>query len=108
MRDRGPAVTDHAKSGDERKTKKQLVRELKSLRRKVADTDLLLAELIRNYKEAPIGFCHLDTDLRFIHINEWLAAINGVPVEEHLGRTTREVIPDVAEGGRNCEPRSQQ
>ncbi len=98
MRDRGPAVTDHAKSADERKTKRQLVRELTSLREKVADTDRLLAELIRNYKEAPIGFCHLDTDLRFIHINDWLAAINGVPIEEHLGRTVREVLQDVAEG----------
>ena len=37
-------MTDHAKSGDERKTKEQLVRELNSLRRKVADSDRLLDE----------------------------------------------------------------
>ncbi len=91
-------MTDHAKSADERKTKKQLIRELKSLRRKVADTDLLLAELIRNYKEAPIGLCYFDTNLRFLHINDWLAGINGMPVEEHLGRTISEVLPDVAAG----------
>ena len=91
-------MTDHANSADERKTKKQLVRELKSLRRKVADTDLLLAELICNYKEAPVGLCCFDTNLRFLHINDWLAAINGMPVEEHLGRTISEVLPDVAAG----------
>ncbi|MCH9020273.1 MAG: PAS domain S-box protein [Proteobacteria bacterium] len=79
-------------------TKAQLVRELKSLRRKVADKDRLLAELIRNYKEVPIGLCVIDLNLRYVHINDWLAEINGVPVEEHLGRTVREVLPDVAEG----------
>ena len=91
-------MTDHAKSADERKTKKQLVCELKSLHRKVTDTDLLLAELIRNYKEAPVGLCVIDLNLRFLHINDWLAAINGMPVEEHLGRTISEVLPHVAAG----------
>ena len=91
-------MTDHAKSADERKTKKQLVCELKSLRRKVTDTDLLLAELIRNYKEAPIGLCTFDTNLRYVHVNDWLAALNGIPAEDHLGRTIGEVLPHVAAG----------
>ncbi len=50
------------------------------------------------YKEAPIGLCCLDTNLRYVHINHWLAAINGLSVEEHLGRTVREVLPNVAAG----------
>ncbi len=50
------------------------------------------------YEESPIGLCSLDTNLRYIHINDWLAAINGLPVEAHLGRTIREVLPDVAAG----------
>ncbi len=50
------------------------------------------------YKEAPIGLCYLDPNLRYIHINDWLAAIKGPPVEAHLGRTLREVLPDVAAG----------
>ena len=41
------------------------------------------------YKEAPIGLCYLDADLRYIHINDWLAAINGLPAEQHLGKTSR-------------------
>ena len=52
----------------------------------------------RLYNEAPIGLCYLDLDLRFVHINEWLAAVNGLTISEHLGRTIREVLPDVARG----------
>ena len=91
-------MTDYSKGGDERKSKEQLVRELASLRENAADTNRLLAELIRNYKEAPIGLCVFDLNLCYVHINDWLAEINGVPVEEHLGRTVREVLPDIAEG----------
>jgi PAS domain S-box-containing protein len=54
--------------------------------------------LVRIYREAPVGLCFLDTNLRYVHINEWLAAINGLSVEEHLGRTISEVLPDVAAG----------
>ncbi|MEE8493985.1 MAG: PAS domain-containing protein, partial [Nitrospirales bacterium] len=42
--------------------------------------------------------CSFDTNLRYIHINDWLAALNGLPVEAHLGRTLREVLPSVAAG----------
>ena len=91
-------MTDYSIIGDERKSKEQLVRELKSLREEVVDKDRLLAELIRNYKEAPIGLCVIDLNLRYVHINDWLAEINGVSVEEHLGRTVREVLPDIVAG----------
>ncbi len=50
------------------------------------------------YKEAPIGLCSFDTHLRYIQINDWLAALNGLPIEAHLGRTLREVLPEVAAG----------
>ena len=53
-------------------------------------------DLKRIYADAPIGLCYLDTDLRYIHINEWLAAINGLEAEKHLGRTIGEVLPHVA------------
>jgi PAS domain S-box-containing protein len=52
----------------------------------------------RIYKDLPVGLCYLDTDLRFIYINDWLAEINGIPAEEHFGRTLGELIPDVAAG----------
>ena len=50
------------------------------------------------YDEAPVGLCYFDTDLRYLHINKWLAQLNGLPVEKHLGRTIHEVIPRVAAG----------
>ena len=56
------------------------------------------ADLERLYAVAPIGLCYFDTDLRFLYINEWLAHINGLPVEAHLGKTIDEVLKDVAAG----------
>ncbi len=50
------------------------------------------------FAEAPIGLCCFDTNLRFVFINDHLAAVNGISVEEHLGRSIREVIPEVAAG----------
>ena len=54
--------------------------------------------LMQVYQTAPIGLCLLDTELRYRHINEWLASINGLSVAEHLGRTISELIPDVSAG----------
>ena len=56
-----------------------------------------LAELEATYATAPVGLCVLDTDLRFVRINQRLAEINGHPVEAHIGRTVREVVPGVAD-----------
>jgi len=36
--------------------------------------------------------------LRYRHINKWLAELNGLPVEQHLGRHVRDVLPEVAAG----------
>ena len=52
----------------------------------------------RLYAIAPIGLCYFDTDLRYRYINEWLARINGVQVEAHLGKTIDELLKDVAAG----------
>ncbi len=50
------------------------------------------------YDDAAVGLCYFDTDLRYLYINRWLARLNGLPVEKHLGRTVGEVIPNVAAG----------
>jgi len=54
------------------------------------------ASLADIYGQAPIGLCHFDLDLRYIHINERLADLNGLAVNEHLGQTVGDVLPDVA------------
>ena len=55
-------------------------------------------EMISMFAQAPIGLCCFDRTLRFVFINDYLAAINGISVGEHLGRSIHEVIPDVAAG----------
>lgn len=54
---------------------------------------------------AQVGLCYLDTNLRYSHINDWLADINGLTVKQHLGRTIRELFPNLAPG---IEPQFQQ
>ncbi len=54
-------------------------------------------ELESIYQTAPIGLAVLDTDLRFLRINERMAEMNGLPVEAHLGRSVRELLPDLAD-----------
>jgi PAS domain S-box-containing protein len=55
------------------------------------------AELANLYLTAPVGLCFVDTELRYKHINEHLAALHGLSPEEHIGRTLDEVIPYMAE-----------
>ena len=55
-------------------------------------------EMDRVYANAPIGLCYFDTDLRFRFINNWLARINGISVEAHLGKTIADVLKDFADG----------
>ncbi len=61
-------------------------------------TEDLITEVQRVYKDLPVGLCFFDTDLRFVQINDWLAELNGIPAEEHLGHTIGELIPEVAAG----------
>ncbi len=56
-----------------------------------------LAELELVYRSAPVGMCVLDRELRYVRINERLAEINGIPARAHLGRTVRELLPDIAD-----------
>jgi PAS domain S-box-containing protein len=48
------------------------------------------------YATAPVGLGMLDTDFRFLRVNDTLARMNGLPPAQHLGRTIREVLPDAA------------
>ena len=55
------------------------------------------AELELIYRTVPIGLCVLDTELRYVHINARLAEFNGIPAEAHIGKTVRELLPQVAD-----------
>ncbi len=56
-----------------------------------------LAEIENLYRNVPVGLCVLDLDLHFLRINERLAELNGIPAEEHIGRTVAEIVPDLSE-----------
>jgi serine phosphatase RsbU (regulator of sigma subunit) len=45
------------------------------------------------FAEAPLGLAFCDRELRFRRINPELAAMNGLPVEAHLGHRPSEVLP---------------
>jgi PAS domain S-box-containing protein len=49
------------------------------------------------YATAPVGLCFVGTDLRYRSINSRLAEIHGKPIEEHIGRTLREAVPEQAD-----------
>ncbi len=42
------------------------------------------------------GIAILDEQLRYVEVNEALAGINGLSVEEHIGKSLSEVIPSMA------------
>jgi PAS domain S-box-containing protein len=71
-----------------------------SLRRVTPSTPrLLLSEsatiLETILANASVGLGVLDRELRFVRVNDALARGNGVPREEHLGRTIMEVWPTI-------------
>ncbi|MFD9304848.1 SpoIIE family protein phosphatase [Streptomyces sp. NPDC060048] len=43
--------------------------------------------------QSPLGLAVLDTDLRYVLVNPTLERINGLPADQHLGRTVREALP---------------
>ncbi len=72
--------------------------EIQSPRQRQSEDDIQkrLSELEQIYRTAPVGLCFIDTEFRYIRINERLAAFNGKPASAHIGRTVREVIPKIA------------
>ena len=56
-----------------------------------------LQEIEAVYNSSPAGLCVLDRELRFRRINRRLAEMNGLAIEDHLGRTVREVVPEMAD-----------
>ena len=48
------------------------------------------------FEQAPAGLAVFDEQMRFVRVNAALARMDGVPQEEHLGRTIGEVLPGMA------------
>ncbi len=48
------------------------------------------------FKDAPTGLCIWDSQLRYVQINQFLAEINCLSPAEHIGKTVREILPNIA------------
>jgi PAS domain S-box-containing protein len=60
------------------------------------EREQVLAKLESLLAGSPIAIGFVDRDLRYLRVNEALAAFNEQPAQDHLGRTVAEVLPDVA------------
>ncbi|MDH6128056.1 SpoIIE family protein phosphatase [Kitasatospora sp. GP82] len=52
-----------------------------------------LALSVRLVAQSPIGLAVFDTGLRYLLVNPALERINGLPAEQHIGRTVHEALP---------------
>jgi len=63
----------------------------------VAGNKAMLNEIEQIYRYSPVGLCFMDTNYRFVRINDHMAEINGLPARAHIGRSLREVLPVLAD-----------
>lgn len=81
----------------ERRRVEQSLQESQShLRHANAQLQQVLDELQATYSQSPVGMLQLDTDLNYVRVNEAMAEINGVPLEEHWGKSVYDIVPDLA------------
>lgn len=68
--------------------------ELKRVQDELYRANSLLENL---YRTSPAGLSLHDENLQYIRINQTLADINGFTVEEHMGQTIGDIVPQLAE-----------
>jgi PAS domain S-box-containing protein len=76
-----------------------LFRETQAARREALDS---LAVVDAVFAAAPVGLAFMDTRFCYVRVNDALAEINGLPAEEHFGRSLNDVLGD--ELARTIEP----
>jgi len=57
------------------------------------DQAQITAHLDSLLTHAPIGFAFFDQEYRFTRLNSAIAAMNGVNLDDHIGKTVREIVP---------------
>jgi PAS domain-containing protein len=69
---------------------------LAEARRDSLDTHRAILTMEAAFAHVPVGLAVLDLGLRYVRINHLLAEINGLPVEDHIGKSIHDVIPEIA------------
>lgn len=70
------------------------IQELKQMQNQLRSTNALLENL---FSASPVGLSLRDGNLRYVKINQAHAQMTGFSVEEHLGKTLGELIPEMGE-----------
>lgn len=66
-----------------------------ALKRAEKERERLEATLNSLVASAPVGIVLFDADMRYRHVNGPLAEMNGIPAEDHIGKTVGEIVPDL-------------
>ncbi|MEM8505654.1 MAG: chemotaxis protein CheB [Cyanobacteria bacterium P01_D01_bin.1] len=66
------------------------ITELKQVQTELEENSAILENV---YATSPVGFALHDENSRFVKINQTLADIDQVSIEDHIGKTTNEVLP---------------
>ncbi|MDQ4030498.1 MAG: PAS domain-containing protein, partial [Actinomycetota bacterium] len=66
-------------------------------RRLYEEASRSLALLDTLFVSAPVAIGFWDRELRYVKVNDALAELNNLPAEEHIGKTLRAVVPDLAD-----------
>ncbi len=74
-----------------------VVEDIDQLKRSEEEVSARLDELRAVYDTAPIGMCVLDGEMRFQRINRHMAEMNGIPADDHIGRSVNGLLPEVAD-----------
>lgn len=83
-------VTTNNEAGELTASVNSMVSELEERRRGLMRILALLDSMLQN---APIGFAFFDRDLRYVRVNDFLASLHDLPIEDHLGRKPTDVYP---------------
>ena len=76
--------------------REDLARSEQRYKQLATEREQALAKLESLLAASPIGIAFVDRELRYVRINEALAALNEVPAAAHLGRTVMDVLPAYA------------
>ncbi|MBD2177456.1 diguanylate cyclase [Pseudanabaena sp. FACHB-1998] len=86
---------------DERSTARlSLSQAMENLEAQVMERTLELrqseAQINGFFSAAPIGMGIIDSDLRYIRVNQVLAKFNNKPIKAHIGQTIHDILPDIS------------
>jgi PAS domain S-box-containing protein len=74
----------------------ELARSREEFRQLADQHERALAKLEALLAASPVGIAFVDRDLRYLRINDALAALDGSPARDHIGRSVNEILPEAA------------